>query len=91
VIELKTALIEALGQRLGLGGSPSPEAVREAIERSHLLSKASSAKLAKMLAEMSKAEIAVMRSQRLNIRVSDIARYHDQMRAILAELGGQVS
>jgi hypothetical protein len=88
VIELKTALIEAIGQRLGLGSAPAPETVREELDRSRLLSKASSAKLAKMLAEMSKAENAVLRSQRLHIRVSDIARYQDQTRAILAELGG---
>ena len=86
VLELKTALEEAVRQRLDLPATASAKDLLTEIVRQDALSQRSSDDLRALLAEMARAENAVARSERIRVPAATIGRMHDSMVAILAEL-----
>jgi len=86
VLELKTALEEAVRQRLDLPATASAKDLMTEIVRQDALSQRSSDDLRALLAEMARAENAVARSERIRVPAATIGRMHDSMVAILAEL-----
>jgi hypothetical protein len=86
VLELKTALEEAVRQRLDLPATASAKELLTEIVRQDALSQRSSDILRGLLGEMAQAENAVARSERIRVPAATIGRMHDSMVAILAEL-----
>lgn len=86
VLELKTALEEAVRQRLDLPATASSKELLQEIVRQEALSQRSSDTLRALLGEMAQAENAVARSERIRVPAATIGRMHSAMVAILAEL-----
>lgn len=85
VLELKAALEEALRHWLGRPEGSFPELAEE-IDRQEALSRRNSLALKDLVAEMTRAESAVTRTERIRIPSASIRKMHDAMTAILAEL-----
>ena len=86
VLELKTALEEALRQRLRLPEMAGTERILEEIDRQDALSRRHSADLKSLLGEMARAEDAVGRTERIRVTPAMVRSMHDQMTSILAEV-----
>lgn len=86
VLELKTALEEALRDRFGLGPNASTAEIEQEIVRQDALSRRNSKALEELLAEMSRAESAVSRTERIRISPTAVRKMHDRTTAILAEI-----
>jgi hypothetical protein len=86
VLELKSALEEALRARLGLvDGAALPRLVQE-IDRQEALSRRNSDALREIVTEMARAEAAVARTERISIPEAAIRKMHEVTTGILAEL-----
>jgi hypothetical protein len=85
VLELKAALEEALRDRLGLKSASIKELTQE-IDRQAALSQRNSQALKNVIAEMARAEDAVIRAERIRIPTAQVRAMHETMKAILAEL-----
>jgi hypothetical protein len=86
VLELKSALEEAVRQRLDLPATTSSKDLLIEIDRQEALSRRSSTSLKELLDEMAEAEHAVTRSERIRVSAPTIGRMHEKMQAILTEL-----
>jgi hypothetical protein len=67
LLELKSALEEALGDKLGVARGASPAALLAEIDRQNLLDKQSSEELKRLFSQMSHAESQVLASQSLKV------------------------
>jgi hypothetical protein len=86
LLELKSALEEALAHRLGLPPTAGPALIFEAIEQQHALSARSTAELRRLLTELAKAENAVATSRALKVSEQSVERTRQRVLAILSEL-----
>jgi hypothetical protein len=86
VLELKSALEEAVRLRLDLPPTTSQKDLLIEIVRQEALSRRSSDSLKQLFGEMTQAENAVVRSERIRVPAATIGRMHEQMKAILTEL-----
>jgi hypothetical protein len=88
VLELKSALEEALRDWLGRPEAPTPDlpALLKEIDRQEALSRRNSVALKDLVTEMTRAESAVTRTEPIRIPATSIRKMHDAMTAILSEL-----
>ncbi|MCC6213888.1 MAG: DUF4350 domain-containing protein [Polyangiaceae bacterium] len=87
VLELRSALLEALADRAGLPPLTSAAEVLAAIERERLLGLDTQRVLRNVLAEMSRAEAAVSSSSGLRVSDRDVVRLRADVARILDEAG----
>jgi hypothetical protein len=89
VLELKSALEEGLAERLGLpSGVVGTEIIAE-IDRQQALSQPSSSLLRGLLAEMQRAEAAVVASEPVRMNTKMVERMHSQVETILQEVAAR--
>jgi hypothetical protein len=87
VLELKTALEESLRARLDKHDAPLAALVEE-IDRQAALGRRNSDVLRNLVAEMTRAEDAVTRTEAIRIPAGAIRRMHHDVETILTELDG---
>ncbi len=90
LLELRSALVEGLGHRLGLEATVGVSALLEEIDRQDALSQRSSAELKEMLTEMTRAESAVMASRPYRVKARRLADIRSQILAMLAEVDTRI-
>jgi hypothetical protein len=90
VLELKTALEEQLGARLGLPRNQSAQAILTEIDRQQALSRRSSEDLQKMLADLNRLETLVIASQAPRIDAREIERLRQRVQALVAEIDAKL-
>ncbi len=86
LLELKSALEEALGHHLGLGPAVGAGAILEEVDRQGALSKRSSDELKLILMELGRAENKVAVSQPLKVTHVAVEQMRRRVRVILDEL-----
>ncbi len=86
VLELKSALEEGLAERLGMPSGAGSREILAEIDRQQALSQPSSGELRALLAEMRKAEAAMVASQPVRVTTRMVERMHAQVKSILQEV-----
>lgn len=86
LVELKAALLEALAHRLDLPMNSAATRLVSEIDRQQALSQRSSRELEIMLAELNRAESAVLGSQAIRISAEAVVSMRDRLLAILDEV-----
>lgn len=86
LLELKSALEEALAQHLGLGAPMAAQALTEEVDRQGALSKGSSDELKRILMELGRAESRVAASQPLKVTQQAVEEMRGRVQRILDEL-----
>jgi hypothetical protein len=86
VLELKAALEESLRERLGLPPLTDLGRIQEEIRGRSALGQRNSAELSLLLREMSAAEAAVLRTERIRIPEARVRKMHEAVDGILSEL-----
>lgn len=90
LLELRSALVEGLCHRLGIEATVGVATLLEEIDRQDALSQRSSRDLREMLAEMNRAESAVMASRPLRVKARHLAHIRSSVLAVLSEVDGRV-
>lgn len=85
LLELRSALVEGLGERLGLAPGAAVSTLVEEIDRQGALGRQSFEALKAMLAEMNRAEAAVMASRSFPVKENALTRVREQVLELLAE------
>jgi hypothetical protein len=86
LLELKSALEEAVGQRLGMAAPTAPHTLVEEVDRQGALSKRSSEELKRILMELGRAENRVAVSQPLKVTPQHVDEMRRRIKSILEEL-----
>ncbi len=89
LLELRSALLESLSERLGLGPSASREALLAEVVRQGALSAASSASLRAMLTTLDAAEAAVLHARELRLAPPQLLALERELHRLLAEAGAE--